>query len=535
MMGTGKTSVGRWLAHATGRTFIDTDELVAARAGASVDDIFNREGEPAFRTREAEAIASLAGTTGAVVATGGLAMADAGSRRVVDALGPVVVLTARPGTLAERLAESPRPSLPTPTEAGVAAALDARSGVYNSFPLHVATDGRTLEEVGAVVLDLVAQPGRADCLPVASVGAGYRVLIEPGLLERAGGLIDAALAPSHVFIVSDHVVAPLHLERLRDGFGRSARSRTTVALLPSGEAAKDLAQVHDLYEKMAAARLERTDLVVALGGGAVGDTAGFAAATYLRGVRVVQVPTTLLAMVDSSIGGKTGVDLGRRKNMVGAFHDPVLVLIDPGVLATMPAETVSEGMAEVIKAGLIGDADLFCDLEASAAANTPGLPGEWTDRLLARGQMADLIRRAITVKAAIVGRDPLEQGERAVLNLGHTFAHAFEAATSHRVTHGRAVAVGLVAACRLAARAIGTSPALAERVAAVVTHVGLPTSLEVDPDAVVAAMSSDKKRRGGRQRFVLPTKVGEVVITEQVDEQDLLSVIRSVTLFPPSA
>jgi 3-dehydroquinate synthase len=284
----------------------------------------------------------------------------------------------------------------------------------------------------------------------------------------------------------------------------------------AGEHHKHLGTVARLYDGMASAHLPRSGAVVALGGGVVGDVAGFVAATWMRGVRrLVQMPTTLLAMVDASVGGKTGIDHAAGKNLIGAFRFPDLVLIDPRFLQTLPPREVRSGLAEVIKHGVIADPALF-----DAVANHDGP--------MSTLMTTDLIARAVKVKVEIVTRDPFEQGARALLNLGHTFGHAYELASEFTLTHGEAVAVGLVTAARLSERLGLAEPGLAARIAATLERVGLPTRWHGAPAEVLwQVMSQDKKRVAGGLRFVLPRTIGHCVLIEpgDVTQEQVLGVL----------
>jgi 3-dehydroquinate synthase len=281
-----------------------------------------------------------------------------------------------------------------------------------------------------------------------------------------------------------------------------------------------------LYEQFLAGGLDRDGTVLALGGGVTGDVAGFAAATFMRGVRLVQVPTTLLAMVDSSVGGKTGVNLPQGKNLVGAFKQPALVVIDPHVLATLPVEETRSGMAELIKHAIIGDAHLFADLEAAAAesrsANHPtsNFQPPTSNFQSSFSILHSHIVRALRVKIAIVEEDPLEQGRRAVLNLGHTVGHALERLSGFRLRHGEAVGIGIAAAVQLATELGRAAPALVDRIERALVAWGLPVACPpFAADEIWEALAHDKKRRGGALRWVLPHAIGEVEIIEDVPRE----------------
>jgi 3-dehydroquinate synthase len=323
-----------------------------------------------------------------------------------------------------------------------------------------------------------------------------------------GALVSGLGRWTTVAVVSDDVVGPLYADRVAASL-ESAGIPVARCAMPAGEAYKTLDTVSGLYNQFLAAGLDRSGLVVALGGGVVGDVVGFAAATYMRGLPLAQIPTTLLAMVDSSVGGKTGVDLPAGKNLVGAFKQPVLVAIDPATLATLPPADFRAGLAEVAKAGVISSPELFRRLEDG------------------HRDLAWIIREAVAVKVAVVEADPYERGRRAVLNLGHTFAHAFERLSDYQLRHGEAVATGMAVAARLAVDLGHCSPAVSQRIIALLDHLGLPTAPpDYDPEAVWDAMTSDKKKQGAHLRFVLPLDIGQVDVFDDVPREAALAVLK---------
>jgi shikimate kinase / 3-dehydroquinate synthase len=510
MMGTGKTTVGQLLAGHLGRPFLDLDDEIARAAGRSVAAVFAGEGEDGFRVRERAAVLALSPEgPPRVIATGGWTLADPASRTHIETLGTLVCLSAAPETIAARVALAPgdRPLLATADSAAAAALLARRRPVYDSVALQVDTTQRSAEGTAHAVRALVAALGGAPltAIPVATPAGGYRVLVGTGLLAHAGALLAAQGVSGRVLVVTDRQVGPRYAPALVAGLAAAGLAPTRVEM-GIGEAAKSLATARGLYDACITAGLDRADTVVALGGGVVSDTAGFVAATWLRGVRFVTVPTTLLAMVDAGLGGKTGVNVAAGKNLVGAFHHPGLVVADPTVLATLPPDVLRAGLAETVKHALIGDPELFAHL-AARGAPVGNDATAW----------AGLVARSAGVKAAIVSADPGEVGRRAVLNLGHTFGHALEQASGYEFRHGDAVSVGLVAATQLAAE-LGCAPAtLVDEVAAVLARLGLPTSYtDVAPESVLAAMAVDKKRRGDRLRFVLPFALGDVRVVADV-------------------
>lgn len=341
----------------------------------------------------------------------------------------------------------------------------------------------------------------------------YDIVIEEGLIDRAGEILAARFPGRRFGIVTDTQVATHHLERLTDSL-QSAQCGFATVTVAAGEASKGFATLEGVVRQLLAARLERGDMVIALGGGVVGDLAGFAAAIARRGMDFVQIPTTLLAQVDSSVGGKTGINTPEGKNLVGAFHQPRLVLADLSALRTLSARHFRAGYAEVVKYGLIDDAEFFAWLETNHAEIFAGGPAR-----------ANAIARSCAAKARFVEADELEAGKRALLNLGHTFGHALEAVTgySDRLIHGEGVAIGMVLAHQFSAR-LGLAPrADAERVAAHLKAVGLPTTLAdiegelASTETLMQAIAQDKKVERGRLTFILTKGVGQSFIDKDVD------------------
>ena len=349
--------------------------------------------------------------------------------------------------------------------------------------------------------------------------APYRIDIAPGLLDD-GALLASHLRGRHALVVSDSQVAPLYVQRVQAALA-AARPGAKLALhvFDAGEASKTLANFSGVIDALAALGATRDACIYALGGGVVGDLAGFAAACWMRGIDVVQLPTTLLAMVDSSVGGKTAVDIAQGKNLVGAFHPPCAVIADTAALRTLPPRELRAGFAEVIKYGAIVDAPFLDWLDADA------------DGLLAGDDavLAEAIARSCAHKAAIVERDPFERGERALLNFGHTFGHAIETEQGYGgLNHGEAVAVGMVLAARLSTLLGLADAADGERLRALLARFGLPTTLppDLDPVALVARMRLDKKAQGSGLRFVLWNGAGKARVVADVAEARVLDALR---------
>ncbi|MNU68515.1 3-dehydroquinate synthase [compost metagenome] len=344
--------------------------------------------------------------------------------------------------------------------------------------------------------------------------AAYEVVVGRGLLKEAGARV-AALAPTRAFIVSDETVAAIHGETVRAAL-EGAGLKTGIVTVPAGEASKSFEQLEAVLDRLLAEGLDRKSLVVALGGGVVGDLAGLTAALFMRGIDFVQAPTTLLAQVDSSVGGKTAIDTPRGKNLIGAFHQPRLVLADIEALATLPLRQVRSGWAEVLKHGLICDTAFFDWLGGEGAMGAEGDPDA----------LERAVIRSVEIKAQIVGEDEREAGRRALLNLGHTFGHALEAELGFgdALTHGEAVALGCAMAFRFSARQGLCSAADARKAEAGIRAAGLPSRLtEVDQtfsaEALIERMAGDKKAEGGRLTLILARAVGEVFTDKNVDAE----------------
>lgn len=520
LMGSGKTAVGRRLAERLGRPFVDLDDEIAAAAGRSIPELFDTEGEAGFRAREAAAVATVAARSGQVIATGGGVVLDSDNIAALRASGAVVWLDVELDELARRVGEGARRPLLTGDPAGRLMALaDERAPRYRAAAHHVVAAGGSREQVAEDVLSwFLARPSEIHRIAVPLPGAAYEVSVGRGLLDRLPELLARPPRARRALLVSQSEVFARYGPRVEAGL-KALGLTVRETIVPDGEAAKSVETLRELWTAASALPLSRDDLVVALGGGVVGDLAGFAAATWNRGVAVVQLPTTLLAQVDAAVGGKTGINLPEGKNLVGAFHQPVGVVADIATLATLPSRELRSGLGEVVKYGFIADPVVL-----ELAERHP-------QRLLAGDEelLTDLVRRGVAVKARIVAADERESGERALLNYGHTIGHAIETLTGYRVyRHGEAVALGMVAAARLAELLGLADPGLAGRTATVLSGLCLPTGgVVLDPDEVWAVLARDKKAREG-VRFVLCRAPGEPVIVDEPDRAAVDEVLRSL-------
>jgi len=494
-MGAGKSSAARIAAAELGATALDSDRELEQELGESIESFFDREGEAAFREREERAVlALLERADGCVVALGGGAL---GSEQVRDALArhTVVHLDVTPEDAWQRAANKGRP-LARDQQRFLELHAE-RASVYESVAdaLLPAAGRETVRRAFDALIAL--RDARAAGIDVRMVWAEAASGNYPVFFGR--GLVASGFAyppDARRFVVTDERVAAHH----------SIAADHTIAI-PAGEEHKTLATVERVLGELARAGVERGELVVAVGGGVVGDLAGFCAATYQRGTRYVQVPTTLVAQVDSAYGGKTGVDLPEGKNYAGAYHQPSAVLCDPALLETLPPEELAAGYAEVVKTALIAGGPLWARVRRG---------GEIDD---------ETILGCLRTKLAVVAEDERDGGRRQVLNLGHTVAHAIEAATGYtRYRHGEAVAIGMLAALRLSG-----NDALREEVAGLLEQHGLPRTFDgASVDEIVALTERDKKRQGGRVPFVLVESPGEVTPGHEVTPDALRAAVDEV-------
>lgn len=508
--GVGKSTAGRALAEALDRPFLDLDAEIERKAGLTIEKIFAAEGEAGFRAKESRALVeALAGESG-VIALGGGTLLDPQNRAAVERAGRVVCLTAGLERLLERLraAGDTRPLLSGGLPEKLQALVAGRASHYASFT-HTLEAGSLSPP--ALAWEIQLQLG---VFHVKGMGEGYDVLVDPGGLERLGERFSSLGLGVPIALVSDENAGPVYAPRVLASLERSS-CRAHSRFIPAGEAHKTLETVAGLWQGFLAAGLERGSTVLALGGGVVGDLAGFAAATYLRGVAWAAAPTTLLAMVDASLGGKTGADLPQGKNLIGAFHPPRLVLADPTTLATLPESELRSGLAEVVKHGVIGDPQLF----SLCGRGWEAVSASWEE----------IVRRGMAVKVRVIQNDPYEGGQRAALNLGHTVGHALELASGYRLRHGEAVAIGTVVAARLSERLGLAAQGLADQIGQNLRGLGLPTAVPqgLERAEILAAMRVDKKRQGGRLRFALPLRLGEVQVGIPVEEQEVAALLES--------
>jgi shikimate kinase / 3-dehydroquinate synthase len=509
--GIGKSSVAPLLAHHFGAALVELDREIERRAGKSCKNVIEQDGMDRFRDLESSVLLRLASTPSwVVVDTGARAPTREENRKLMRRLGLIVglrgslerVTSGIATTMAKRPNQNPASPWYEAPRDRARAALRERKTAYADTDVTFDVDGATADETArAIAAWLVSARGvRID---VAGSERPCRVLIRAGLLDHVGPHLADLGWRGRVAVVSDRATASRYEAAVLRSLDTVGLSSVSIRI-PGGERGKRLPVAARLWDELAHQGIGRDGGIVALGGGSVGDVAGFVAATYLRGIRVAQVPTTLLAMADASIGGKTAIDTAAGKNLVGAFHSPDAVFADLTVLATLPARQLSSGLAEVTKCAFLADRESVTQL------------GRSLDRIRAGdlGTILAAVTIAAEVKVAIVSRDPRESGLRELLNFGHTMGHAYEAASGYRVTHGEAVAIGMVYATALAEALELAAPAVRHELERLLDRAALPKRARL-PKAVWSFVLRDKKARDGRLRWILPRRIGR--FSEVVD------------------
>ena len=522
--------MGRILAERLGKPLLDLDALIEEQNGERIPRIFAQRGEDYFRACESRALKKAVQVAdGAIIATGGGIVTGSENRLLMAEQGMRIFLQVEPHIALHRLQAqdvaaqtqgcSPeiRPLLAGPDPlAKLQHLLATRLAWYEEADWTCSTQGKSAEQVVQEIIAMLISSGSLDAMtPIVKhvrVGDGYDAIVDWGGVGRLAHYLTQLNLSPRVFLVTDSNLSDLYAPEIMRNLAASG-FEPHLYVVPAGEASKSLEQLNALYDWLIDQHAERREAIIALGGGVVGDLAGFVAATYLRGVPLVQVPTTLLAQVDAAIGGKTGINHAKGKNLIGAFYHPRLVLADPATLLTLPVRERTEGWAEVVKYGIILDTELFVLLESHADA----LRGfsRFSSELLCQ-----IIARCIDLKVGVIEGDEREQGRRAILNYGHTIGHALENASGYgEWLHGEAVSLGMAAAAAIAQEAGMFAATDVARQNKLLAALGLPIVYHgpVQAQDILARTQLDKKVVGKRVRWVMPQCIGEVVVTSLSD------------------
>ncbi len=482
--GTGKSTLGKIIARNLKLPFIDLDRVIETNAGMSIPQIMDQQGESAFRDLETTALKNISNEESVIALGGGALLCDE-NRQLAENNGKVLLLIAELDTLFERLNtdSNRRPLLAGDLKSKLAKLLESRREHYSSFALQLAVDDNAAKQNAHL----------------AQILLGRHHLSAMGEYDVIVGQI--ANLPHGNLIVTDENVAKHHLKKF---------NIEKSIVIPAGEEHKNLETVSRLWKAFLENGLDRKSTVIALGGGVIGDLTGFAASTYMRGIDWITVPTTLLAMVDASIGGKTGFDLPEGKNLIGSFHPPKLVLADPSLLRTLSDRDLRSGMAEVVKHGIISDPELF-------ALCSNGM--DWV-----KNNLEEIVKRAMAVKIRIIEEDPYEKGIRAALNLGHTVGHAVELVSGFTLSHGESVAIGMAVEAAYAVRVGVASRGSDEAIESTLSKLGLPTRIPdgMPREDIIRAMKVDKKKNAKSIRFALPIEIGKVELVDVTNLEDVL-------------
>jgi len=535
LSGSGKSTVGRRVATLLNWDFVDTDELLAEQAGMPAGQALTTYGEERFRQLEGEALRTALSRERVVIATGGGIVISAANRTLLQEHGLNVYLQTSVETAWQRVQEHVRiegDPVARPLVAGpngqqrLRDLLAARAAWYEQAHVTIATDGQPLEQVAQQVLvhalargQLLAAESARFSLNLRLAGATSQAVIEWGSLGQLPAALQAMSMPGRVFVVTDSSVGALYAPIMRHILAEAGLDAQFLTI-PAGESSKSFACFQSIIDWLVEQRAERSEPLLALGGGVVGDLVGFVAACYQRGVPLVQIPTTLLAQVDSAIGGKTGINHPLGKNLIGAFYQPGLIFVDPAVLLTLPQRVYREGWAEIVKYGVILDADLFTLLEE----HLPEIEQRASDVL------TQVVARCIRLKMDVVQGDERDGGRRNILNYGHTFGHALEATTEYGTwLHGEAVSIGMEVAGRIAVAQGLFAEADLQRQRRLLQALGLPTACAgVDGEAILRAMQHDKKVRAGRTRWILPTRIGQAQMYGDIPLESVRAAIAAV-------
>jgi 3-dehydroquinate synthase len=491
--GVGKSTLGSRLAKHFDVPFLDLDEEITEAAGKSITEIFDLDGEEAFRALETKILRSKTKSKLSVFALGGGSLLTEENRNLVSQMGSVISMMSSLESLQKRIGNinTGRPLLDEDPEKNLIKLLSDRKSHYQSFEEIIMVDDKSIDDL---IWEVQVRLKR---FFISGMGTNYEVRVQETGLNSLAFIFDHLNLKPPYFVITDRNINshyPLLFGELQTVFGRNIQS----FIFPAGEESKNMSTIQEIWHAMISANIDRGGTIIALGGGVTGDISGFAAATYLRGINWINLPTSLLAMVDASLGGKTGVNLIEGKNLVGAFYPPKFVLADTNFLGTLPDQEFLNGLAEMIKHGIIADQDLFNTLKKGK------------DYICKN--YAQIISQTVGIKARIIVEDPYEKGIRECLNFGHTIGHALEKLTNYHLGHGMAVSIGMVVETWLAEQIGFANKGITKQIESTLAGVGLPVRIpqNIRPEQIILAMQNDKKKRQDQLYFALPEKIGLV-------------------------
>ncbi len=489
--GVGKSSTGQKLADTLSIPFYDLDHKIEIEAGIKIPEIFNSMGLVGFRILESKILTQLLNKQPGVISLGGGALLDKKNRKASSKAGIIILLNAAINVIKDRLANdhNQRPLLQE--ENKLEELLKDRKSHYDSFDIRIDTSSITPQEISWKIQKTIGR------FLIKGMGKDYPVYIEENSLANIGQILEDQQIGKTLTVITDQNVASFYHEAVLESLDKSGFQASSI-IIPPGESSKNINLLNDIWGQLLENGMDRKSTILAIGGGVVGDLAGFAAATYMRGIDWIGVPTSLLSMVDSSIGGKTGIDLPQGKNLAGSFHPPILVLVDPSTLTTLPEVEIKNGLAEVVKHGVVKDPVLF----EECLKGIDHIKKNW-------GQ---IIRHAMAVKISIIQGDPFEEGVRASLNFGHTIGHAIESLSNFSIRHGEAVSIGMLLETKLGESLGITENGLTDRLISCLSNLGLPLEIpkSIGKSQIIEQMQFDKKRKNGNLYFSIPEKVGKV-------------------------
>lgn len=520
MMGVGKTTIGEKLAQKLNLDFLDLDQYIEKKTQLKITQIFSKYGEPYFRRLEKNFCKEIAQKRNLVISTGGKTLLNKENLKIFSSSGIIITLLSSPDIILKRIQKggNARPLLASSQSKKFYEIYRKRELHYLNLPNKIDTTSLNKEKVVDEILKLIK--GQVKKIEMTLGGNRSSVIVKKGLVNDIGSCLKDTIQEKRVFILSDNKVFGIHGKKILKELER-IHLKSSVFLLQPGERQKNIRTAEKIYHWLLKERASRSSVLVCFGGGVISDLGGYTASTFHRGVKLVNIPTTLLSQIDASIGGKNGINLQETKNQIGTFYFPSLILIDPLFLITLDTQYMKEGMIEAMKAGIIGDHKLFLIIKKNA------------NQVILKDLklLEEVIKRAMGVKLNIVHQDPYEKGIRRILNLGHTFGHALEGYFNYgQISHGQAVGLGMICASKMGMLMnIATEKILSE-IKEILKVMKMPLYLEnLDVSKILSLMECDKKRKEDRISFIIPKKMGEAVTRKNVNKNIITESLKEIS------